>query len=118
MVTAQEIAEWVELYVQAWHSNTPDKIGTLFTDDADYYTEPFAEPWVGREEIVREWVDRKDEPDTWSFEFDVLAVHGRLGIVRGHTTYFDPPREYWNLWEVTLDDAQCERFVEWWMKKK
>ena len=114
-----DVSTWVERYVEAWHTNDGAKIGALFANDAVYFSEPFAEPWSGRDEIVREWLERKDEPGTWRFEFEVLAVDGRLGFIRGHTTYVEPPREYWNMWEVKLDESgqQCERYVEWWMKK-
>ena len=53
---------WVDGYVRAWNSNDPAAIGALFSEDAAYYTEPYRAPWRGREEIVRQWLDRKDEP--------------------------------------------------------
>ena len=111
------LKSWVNAYVRAWDSNDPAAIGDLFTDAAVYYTAPFREPWRGRAAIVAGWLDRKDEPGTWSFRYEPLAVAGDLGVVRGWTRYVDPPREYSNLWLIRLtSDARCREFTEWWME--
>ena len=59
---AAGVAAWVERYVRAWNSNDPDEIGGLFTQAAEYRHTPFAEPWQGRDEIVRQWLARRDAP--------------------------------------------------------
>jgi len=113
------LAAWVEGYVKAWDSNDPADIRTLFTPDARYFTEPHAQPWTGHDEIAREWVDRKDTPGDHTFRWEVLAMDGDLGFVRGWTTYadHDPRREYGNLWVVRLtDDGRASEFVEWWVR--
>jgi ketosteroid isomerase-like protein len=108
---------WVQAYIKAWNSNDSDDIGALFAEDAKYFTEPYEAPWEGRDQIVKEWLDRKDEPDDTEFNFEVIASSGDIGIVKGHTHYKSSGRNYWNLWEVRLDDAGlCKEFVEWWMK--
>ena len=114
------VMQWVDAYRKAWESNQPDEIAALFTDDARYYTEPFAQPWEGRDEIVRQWIENKDEPGQTTFDYDVLGIDGNLAIVRGITHYKDgTPRTYSNLWEVHLtDEGLCHQFVEWWMKHK
>jgi uncharacterized protein (TIGR02246 family) len=115
----EQVSGWVGRYRDAWESNDPVQIGTLFTPDGTYFTEPYAEPWTGREEIVRGWLEQRDEPGTTDFEYDVLAIDGDLGIVKGSTVYRNPPREYSNLWEVRLrPDGTCTEFTEWWMEKK
>jgi SnoaL-like domain len=109
--------DWVEKYVTAWNSNDPEDIGGLFTDGADYFTEPYAAPWRGRDEIVREWLEDKDEPGETEFSHEIIAVQDNLGFLRGKTVYKTPPRTYENLWEITLDSSgAATRFVEWWMK--
>lgn len=47
MVTA-----WMNGYLRAWDSNTPEDIRALFTDDAEYHTAPFVDPRVGVDAIV------------------------------------------------------------------
>ena len=112
-----DIEQWVEGYVKAWGSNDPQDIAALFTEDAAYYTAPHRDPWRGRDAIVQGWLDRKDEPGQWGFDYRVQDIVGNKGYVRGVTTYHDQdPSGYSNLWEVTLDEiGRCSEFVEWWM---
>jgi hypothetical protein len=110
--------KWVDGYRKAWESNAPDDIGALFTEDARYYTEPYAQPVEGRDAIVADWLEQKDEPGDTTFDYDVLAIAGGLAIVRGITRYVtEPPRTYSNLWEIHLtEEGLCHQFVEWYMK--
>lgn len=112
------LRRWVDAYVAAWDSNDPAAIMALFTDDAVYYAEPHVEPWVGREEIVREWLGRKDEPGDHTFRSEPIALDGDLGFVRGWTTYADdPPKEYGNLWVIRLTpDGRASEFTEWYVR--
>jgi len=107
----------MERYMAAWSSNDPEQIGALFTDDALYYTEPFAAPWRGRAEIIEQWLARKDEPGEATFEWQPLVVTPELVVVTGTATYKEPPTVYSNLWVMRLDaDARCREFTEWWMQ--
>lgn len=113
-----EVQEWVDGYRRAWESNSPQDIGSLFSPDALYFTDPFAEPWRGRDEIVRRWLADKDEPGDSTFRFEIVAVDGDLGVVQAVTTYLDPPREYANLWLVHLaPDGRALSFIEYWMER-
>jgi uncharacterized protein (TIGR02246 family) len=111
------VLAWVDGYVRAWNSNDPGAIGALFTDDATYHTEPYGEPWRGRDEIVRRWLGRRDEPGDTEFRWHPLTVTPEVAVVEGTTTYRDPPRTYSNLWVVRLaPDGRCTEFTEWWMQ--
>jgi ketosteroid isomerase-like protein len=113
------VQRWVDAYVRAWSTNDPADIGVLFTDDASHYTAPFREPWRGRQGIVKGWLHRKDDPGGWEFRYEVQAVAGDLGFVRGLTHYREPPLDYSNLWVIRLDpDGRCSEFTEWWMEHK
>jgi uncharacterized protein (TIGR02246 family) len=115
----QTVERWMEGYIRAWNSNDPGEIGDLFADDAAYYTGPFDEPWIGREVILQEWLNRKDEPGTFGFRYEVLAVSDHLGVVRGWTKYYKPDREYSNIWVIRFDgQGRCEEFTEWWVKRR
>lgn len=119
MTQDSEFVDWVGRYRHAWETNDPEAIAALFTEDATYLTEPYAQPWVGRDEIVREWLENLDPPGSTEFSFEVIATRDDLGIVKGDTVYNDPPREYSNLWEIRLGpEGRCTSFIEWWMKKK
>jgi hypothetical protein len=111
------LTKWVEGYIHAWDSNDPSEIGALFTESALYYTEPFAKPWRGREEIIEGWLERKDEPGQATFDWRPLVVTAKTAVITGTTTYRDPARVYSNLWIVRLDaEGRCHEFTEWWME--
>jgi uncharacterized protein (TIGR02246 family) len=78
---------WVRAYVRAWETNDAAEIGDLFTVDAVYRPTPMSTGWHGREAIVAGWLDRKDDPGTWEFSSEVIAVDGDLAIVRGVARY-------------------------------
>ena len=107
--------------MKAWNSNDPDDIRALFTEDATYLTGPFDAPWEGSEEIVRKWVEDKDEPGTTDFRYEVVAIDGDTGVVQGVTDYHEPapPREYGNLWVIRLAaDGRATYYLEFWEKKE
>ena len=114
---AGRVRTWVDGYVRAWGSNDPVAIGALFSDGAAYYTEPHSLPWRGREEIVRRWLDRKDEPGEAEFRWHLVAVAPDVAFVQGETIYRTPPHTYSNLWVIRLDaEGRCTEFTEWWMR--
>jgi uncharacterized protein (TIGR02246 family) len=111
------VRAWVEGYVRASSANDPAGIGDLFTEDAAYYTEPYSESWRGRDEIVRRWLERKDEPGETEFRWHPLVVTAEVTVVQGTVAYHHPPRVYSNLWVIRLDpDGRCDEFTEWWMQ--
>jgi uncharacterized protein (TIGR02246 family) len=115
-VERADVEAWVERYVRAWSTNDPGEIGALFTDDAVYYTAPHREPWRGRDGIVAGWLDRKDEPGTWDFRWEVQDVAADRAYVRGWTTYHTEEADGPNLWVIRLDaEGRCSEFTEWWM---
>lgn len=120
MADRSAIKDWMEGYIQAWNSNDREDIGRLFSDEAQYFTGPFQEPWRGREGVIEGWLERKDEPGSFEFKYEILAVENQTGVVRGLTHYStDPARTYSNIWLICLNDrGECTEFTEWWMKKK
>jgi ketosteroid isomerase-like protein len=122
--TTEEAARhWVEGYEAAWKTNEPDDIRALFTDDAEYFTAPWGEPWAGADAIVAGWLEARDEPGTYAFEWDVAGVDGDRVFVDARTDYAaneDLPdgRVYRNLWVIDLaDDGRARTFTEWYMKQ-
>lgn len=115
MPTALET--WIAAYTKAWSSNDADDIRALFTPDAEYRTEPDAEPWVGHDEIVDGWTAAADEPGEWSFDWHAVVETETLCIVEGATEYAEGP-DYNNLWIVRLaPDGRADSFTEWWMEQ-
>ena len=107
---------WMEGYFAAWISNDAGEVEALFTDDAVYQVGPFAEPWVGRDEIVRQWVSgRQDEV---VHRHEVLAVEGDIGIVEWNVKATDPDSgvrtEMDGILHLTFaSDGRCRRHREW-----
>ena len=118
MTTTAE--NWVERYVTAWTTNTPDDIRAVFTDDAVYKGRPDdPEPVIGLEAIVTDWVDNP-ETGPWSFEYEVLGTDGDLAFIQGRTDYpGDEHPVYFNLWVVRLaEDGRASEFIEWFMEPR
>lgn len=111
--------EWVEGYVRAWETNDPDDIRALFTQDAEYRDGPSTPPWIGDDAIVTAWLDQKDEPGTWSFEYELTAIDGDVAVVRGWTSYptaTEKSRRYDNLMVIELaSDGRARSFTDWWI---
>ncbi|WP_120339798.1 nuclear transport factor 2 family protein [Cryobacterium soli] len=109
------LAEWMSAYVAAWASNEPDEIRALFSDDARYRTEPYAEPWVGPEKIIDGWLHLADGPGTFDFDWEAVAVTPEVSVIQGTTRYATGP-VYSNLWVIRFaPDGRASEFTEWWM---
>jgi uncharacterized protein (TIGR02246 family) len=116
MTTAEDVNSWVQRYQNAWITNDPDDVAALFTEDATYEFVPNdPEAAHGRDEIVAEWMDSQDSPETWKFDFEFMGfVKDDTALVRGVTEYLDGSPTYDNLWFIRLDDdGRATHFTEW-----
>ncbi len=109
------ISRWIAAYRAAWNSNSPDDIAALFTDDAEYSTEPYRPPWHGSAAIVQGWLEHQDRAGETTFVWAPVQLGEDLAIISGTTTY--PSATYSNLWIISLaSDGRCRSFAEWWME--
>ena len=109
--------QWATRYVEAWESNDPEQIGALFSDDAVYLTAPDHEPRRGREAIVAGWLEDRDEPGTWSFDWKILHEDDGFVVVQGKT-FYPAEKDYLNLWVIRLDsDGRATEYTEWYMPR-
>ena len=121
-----EVEHWLAGYLRAWKSDDPQDIAALFTEDVTYSPHPWPrdrDRWVGRETVIRKWLDRGDSKFGWRFEHEVLAVEGDVAVIEGWT-YYDPrpddprPDAYSNVWLVRFaPDGRAREFVEWWVQE-
>jgi ketosteroid isomerase-like protein len=108
---------WIDGYLAAWASNDPAAIKTLFAVNATYRERPYATPRIGVDAIVADWIERKDEPGSWTARLEPLLVHDDVAIVTGEVDYTDGDR-YSNLWVIRFgDDGRAVEFTEWWMDR-
>lgn len=112
-----QLTTWVENYRLAWESNEPAEIRALFTEDAEYFTEPYTEPRRGQDAIVETWIENKDEPGEASFTWTPISLtDDGIGVLQAITEYASPRRLYYNLWVVKLArDGRATHFTEWYM---
>ncbi len=111
-----DLVGWVVTYERAWRAQGTAGLADLFTPDATYLPEPYAEPVRGLDAIGRFWEDGRDGPDeVFRMQSEVLAVEGDVGVVRVEVQYGEPARqEYRNLWIVRTDaSGRCTAFEEW-----
>jgi uncharacterized protein (TIGR02246 family) len=118
MVGTEAVERWIEAYKKAWMTDDPADITALFTEDAEYHTGPFDEPWGGRDTIVEKWIAQGDSKLEWDFRCEVLGIAGDLAIVEGWTTYTTPEAHtYNNLWIIQLEQGgRARSFREWWIE--
>lgn len=117
MIERAAVRRWVDGYLDAWTTNDPDGLAELFTEDARYFTLPTRAPVEGRDAIIRDWLDRADEPGSWTARLDVIAVDGNVAVVQGEVDYADD-EDFANLWVIKFaDDGRASEFTEWWITR-
>jgi cytochrome c553 len=63
-MTREEVANWLERYVEAWKSYDREQIGDLFAEDAEVRYHPYDEPVRGRQAVVDSWL-AQGEYESW-----------------------------------------------------
>jgi ketosteroid isomerase-like protein len=115
-MTHEQVQAWLDAYVAAWRSYDAEAIGDLFSADALYRYEPYAEPLRGRDAIVADWVGDRDEPGSWEASYAPLVVEGDRAVATGETRYANG-RRFSNIYVLRFDgDGRCAELVEWYME--
>ena len=113
--------DWLDRYFAAWVSNDPADVADLFTEDATYTVGPFAQPWVGREEIVRRWTS--GEQVDVEHRSEVLAIEGDLGVGHGNVRARSLGQNVRDEWDGILlitfaGDGRCRDHREWYARQE
>jgi hypothetical protein len=118
-VERQDVDRWLERYVAAWKSGDPAEIGDLFSADCRYRYWPGDEPLVGRDAIVKSWLDHEDEPGTFDAAYTCWALDGDRAVGVGTSTYTAPEHKvYDNAFLLVFDgDGRCSDFAELYLKR-
>ncbi|MEO6199608.1 MAG: nuclear transport factor 2 family protein [Cryobacterium sp.] len=117
MTDVAAVSAWIDGYRRAWESNDAPDIVLLFTESAVYRTEPYADPWIGQDAIVAEWLFAADEPGETTFHWMPVTIADDVAVIEATTVYRDGP-SYRNLWVIRLaEDGRASEFTEWWMEE-
>jgi len=117
---------WLDAYVAAWKTYGDDEIGALFSEDAEYRYHPWdetADAVDGRAAIVANWLEERDDPDSWTAEYRPWAVDGDRAVAVGVSRYFGADRakverEYHNVFLCRFDaEGRCREFTEVYLRR-
>jgi hypothetical protein len=124
------VQRWLDRYIAAWTSYEPAAIGDLFSEDARYRYHPSDEGFVGRDAIVRAWLDpsgdasSRDDPGTWEAHYEPFTVDGDRAVAVGWSRYYtDTSRSavrfvFDNAYLLEFDaDGRCRSFTEFYVER-
>jgi ketosteroid isomerase-like protein len=130
-MTQDEVAQWLDRYVEAWLSYDREQIEALFSEDVTYRYHPYDEPITGRQAVVESWLGEGDHEDaserdaegTYEASYRPVAVDGEVAVAVGTSSYYESPggkvlRIYDNCFLIRFDDGgRCLEFTEWFMQR-
>ncbi|MFL5727135.1 MAG: nuclear transport factor 2 family protein [Chloroflexota bacterium] len=116
---------WLDRYVSAWESYDRAEIESLFAADATYRYHPYdKDPVTGRDAIVDDWLEARDEAGTYDAHYEPFAVDGDRAVAVGTSRYFSDAsrstlsRVYDNVYLLEFDaDGRCTSFTEYFMQE-
>jgi ketosteroid isomerase-like protein len=120
-MTYDDVQRWLDDYANAWRSYDAEEIGELFSQDAEYRYQPWSEPLAGRDAIVADWLENRDEPGTYEGRYSPFAVDGDRAVAIGESRYSNPDGSFrtlfYNVWALRFDaDGRCRSFIEYFME--
>jgi ketosteroid isomerase-like protein len=118
-LTRDQVAAWLQGYEEAWETLDADKAAALFTEDATYRDNPYADPYRGREGIHEYWTAVTSDQQDVEFSYEILSVSGGIGIAHWHSELTQKSSGA----GVVLDgifvleftpEGLCKSLKEWW----
>lgn len=121
-ITIEEFQAWLVAYGRASIENDPQASAALFSEEAQYYENPFAVPMVGRPAIHQYWQQGARDLKDKTAEFQILAIDGNQGLARWQSTFVHVASgdhvALDCLFLVEFDEQhKCRVFREWWHKQ-
>jgi len=123
MLDRARVTAWLDAYVHAWKTYSPQAIGSLFSEDASYSYDPFSEPVRGRVAIVASWLEHPDPDGTYDGHYEPIMIEGDRAVANGRSRYFEQdgttPRAEWNnIFILRFDEeGRCKEYREWYMQR-
>ena len=129
-MTRDDVQAWLDRYVAAWAAYDAGAIGDLFSEDARYRYHPSDEGFVGRDAIVRAWLEpsgdasTRDEPGTWEAHYEPFAVDGDRAVAVGWSRYYTDATKgsVTNIWDNAYllefdEQGRCRSFTEFFVER-
>ncbi len=96
-------------------------MAALFVEDAVYSVGPFADAWIGRDEIVRRWISGVQEDVEYAYE--ILAMEGDTGIAHWNVKARGEGQAARTEWDGILlitfaPDGRCREHREWLVRRE
>ncbi len=112
-----EVEAWVESLRSAWESADPVQIGALFTDDAEYLTNPFGKALKGRDSIVAYWSEEMSTQDTVEVRMGRPIIDGGRVAVEWWAVITNNGSQVTDSGALMLEffGDRCRRLAEYWM---
>jgi len=119
------VQDWLDRYIAAWNTYDEATIEALFAEDATYRYHPYDDEFLeGRDAIVQNWLENRDEPGTFEAHYEPYAVDGDRAVALGWSRYYEDAskakllRIYDNVFVMRFDaDGRCVEFTEYFMKE-
>ena len=129
-MTNDDVQAWLDRYIAAWAASDAEAIGDLFSEDARYRFHPSDEGFVGREAIVKSWLEPSgdanpvDEPGTWDAHYEPFVVGGDRAVAVGWSRYYTDAskttvKDMWdNAYLLEFDaEGRCRAFTEFFVAR-
>ncbi|HET7678416.1 MAG TPA: nuclear transport factor 2 family protein [Candidatus Limnocylindrales bacterium] len=118
-LTHGDAQDLLAAYKRAWERRDPELAVSLFSDDAEYREDPFAEPLTGANAIRARWNETAASQANVEFDAERTWVSGRTVLSSWHGAYTrraDAQRvRLRGFMTLELDDAgKVRRFRQWW----
>lgn len=111
------VVEWLDAYRAAWESRDPQAAAALFTEDASYREEPYAEPFRGQEGVRDYWARVTATQEDVEFRAGTPIVDGHRAAVEWWVTLRNGGMDVTLAGEFFLtfaEDGRCRDLREYW----
>lgn len=113
----QIVDNWLEGYRVAWESRDPEAAAALFTEDASYREEPYAEPFHGRDGVRDYWTRVTATQEDVEFRYGDAIVDGHRAAVEWWVTMRNGGAEVTlagEFWLTFDESGLCRELREYW----
>jgi hypothetical protein len=108
-----KIQKWLNDMRDIWLSKTPDKMTDILSEELRYYEDPFQEPCLSAEEVVKEW-QAIHEQNIEYVEIELLYEHDNVGVAQWKFKEKNTPLHVGCYFIQLNEEGKCIQFRQWW----